>query len=362
MDDPYRILGVGRDAGPEELKRAFRQLALRFHPDRNPDDPAAEARFKQVAWAYELLSDPLKRMQYDKLGRVFTGPGGPSWADDPADIGELFDRVMTEAFGSNPFKRDRNKGNDLRYTVALSLEEVGRGGERELSYERMVPCEECAGAGVESRAEKVLCSDCGGSGESRRRTLLRPGGRCRTCKGEGYVSATPCAACDGEGRTSVAARVKVKIPAGVEMGQRLKVRDMGNAGRRGGKTGDLFVVVDIERHSYFQRDRKDIYCRLPVNFAQLALGAEAPVPTLHGKAVIRIPAGTQPDQVLTLRGHGLPSPRGGRPGDQRVRVVLEVPRTLDDARRAALTDAASATDPGETSLRRQVLDLLDEMG
>lgn len=361
MADPYRILGVDRSANPDELKRAFRKQALRYHPDRNPHDPGAEERFKEVTWAYELLSDPLKRMQYDRLGRVYTGRRGPSWAEEPADIAELFDRLMTEAFGSNPFKRDRRHGDDLRYTVSLTLAEVANGVEREIDFERHVLCEACRGAGVEARADKVLCKDCGGSGEARRRTLLRPSGRCRTCKGEGYVSATPCEACEGEGRVVSEARVKVKVPAGVEVGQRLKVREMGNSGRRGGKTGDLFVVVDIERHPYFHRDKSDVFCKLPASFAQLALGAEVPVPTLHGKAVIRIPPGTQPDQVLTLRGHGLPSPRGGRPGNQRVRVVLQVPRELDDTRRAALEQVAGITDPGDTPLRRQVLDLLDQM-
>lgn len=363
MDDPYRILGVDRGSAPDEIKRAFRQQALRFHPDRNPDDPQAEASFKEVTWAYELLSDPLKRMQYDRLGRVYTGPKGPSWAEDPADLREIFDRLMTEAFGSNPFTRDRDRhGNDLRYTVSLTLEEVARGTEREVSFERMIACDECGGSGVQSRAEKVLCDECGGSGESRRRGLLRARGRCKACKGEGYVSATPCETCDGDCRLPIHARVKVKVPAGVEVGQRLKVSGRGNAGVRGGNTGDLFVVVDVERHPYFQRDRHDVYCKLPVSFAQLALGADAPVPTLLGKAVIRIPPGTQPEQVLTLVGHGLPRPRGGRRGDQRVRVVLEVPRALDESRRDALLVAAAATDPGDTPLRRQVLDLLDEMG
>ncbi len=362
MADPYRILGVDKGAGPDELKRAFRKRALRYHPDRNPNDPDAEERFKEVTWAYELLSDPLKRMQYDRLGRVYTGQRGPSWAQEPADIAEVFDRLMTEAFGSNPFKRGRSRhGDDLRYTVSLTLEEVAEGTEHELHFERQVTCESCEGAGVEARAEKVLCKDCGGSGEARRRTLLRPSGRCRTCKGEGYVSATPCKACAGDGRVPRDAGVKVKVPAGVEVGQRLKVRGMGNDGRRGGKTGDLFVVCDVRRHEYFHRDKSDVFCKLPASFAQLALGAEVPVPTLRGKAVIRIPQGTQPDQVLTLKGHGLPLPRSGRRGDQRVRLVLEVPRELDDARREALERFAGFTDPGVTPLRRQVLDLLERM-
>ncbi len=364
--DPYSTLGLGRDASPDDIKKAFRRLALRYHPDHNPGDATAEQRFKEVTQAYELLSDPVRRFQFDKFG--FSRASGPSWNADPGDLREVFDRLMNEAFGSNPFKDFRPwrtqdagpTGEDLRYSITVSLQQVASGTTRELSFTRKVTCAECNGSGADGRSERVLCTHCGGSGESRRRTLLRRGGRCKHCKGEGYVAAARCSSCAGDGRTPVEAAVRVKVPAGVESGQRLKVKAMGNEGLD--DTGDLFVVVDVMDHAYFQRDKRNVYCRLPVTFTDLALGAELPVPTLDDRAVVRIPAGTQPDQVLTLKGHGLPGPRGGRRGDQRVRLVLEIPRVLDPEARENLERLAGAATPEPTPLRRQVLDLLDEMG
>ena len=365
VNDPYRILGVSRDTAPDDIKRAFRKLALRYHPDRNPDDPIAETRFKEVTQAYELLSDPVRRFQFDRFGHVYSRGKTPSFDADANDLKELFDRLMNEAFGSNPFRNlggRTNNGEDLRYNISVSLADVSGGTNREISYDRLTPCDRCRGVGTDARAGRVVCPDCGGTGEARKRGILRIGNRCRRCRGQGYVGSDDCSACGGEGRISRESRVRVKIPAGVESGQRLKVREMGHVGPRGGPPGNLFVVVDVEEHPYFQRDERHLYCRLPVRFTDLALGSEVPVPTLEGQAVIRIPPGTQPDQVLTLRGQGLPGPRGGKAGEQRVRLVLEVPRELDAASRRALHAAADAADPGVTELRKQVLDLLDEMG
>ncbi len=369
--DLYEILGVDRRASPDELKRAFRKQALRYHPDRNQDDPRAEARFKQVNHAYEVLSDPLKRLQYDHLGPAFERRTAGAWRPpDDIDVRELFDRLMKEAFGSNPFRRRKDRkrqGEDLRYTISVPLEEVASGTEREVSYTREASCSACSGSGTQRPTEKTICPDCGGSGENRNRGLLgrvRPTGmgKCRTCSGSGFVESTPCSACGGEGRTSEEASIRVKVPAGVETGQRLKVAGMGNAGVRGAASGDLFVVVDVEEHPYFQRRGRDTHGRLPVSFPDLALGREVEVPTLQGKARIRIRPGTQPDDVLAIPGHGLPGPRGGRPGDHQVTLVLEVPTDLDDDQRAALEAMADdlVADPGE--LREQVLDLLEKMG
>jgi len=364
VSDPYRILGVERGASPDELKRAFRKLALRYHPDRNPDDPDAEARFKQVTAAYKLLSDPVRRFQYDRFGHVSDGARGNPFDMDQVDLREAFDRLMNEAFGANPFKdlgRKSRNGEDLRYNIAVSLSDVAQGTEREIGYRRRVKCDSCGGSGTDGRAARVLCSECGGSGEARRKPLLRRSTRCPKCRGVGKVSATPCGDCGGDGLVPHESRVRVRIPAGVQSGQRLKVRDMGNQGQTGGTTGDLFVVVDVEEHPFFQRDQRHVYCRMPVSFADLALGVDLTVPTLREPATVRVPAGTQPDQVLTLKGHGLPGPRGGRAGDQRVRLVLEIPRDLAPEARETLESARSALDPGPTELRLQVLDLLDEM-
>lgn len=369
--DLYEILGVHRRAAPDDLKRAFRKQALRYHPDRNPDDPAAEARFKEVNRAYEVLSDPLKRLQYDHLGPAFGRTSAGPWrTPEDVDIRELFDRLMKEAFGANPFRRRkdrRRRGKDLRFTVSVELEDVAEGTEREISYTRQVPCEACHGSGTQRPTEKMICPDCGGSGENRRRGLLGLArhtglGKCRSCRGSGFVESTPCPECAGEGRVREDASVRVKIPAGVETGQRLKVREMGDAGVRGARAGELFVVVDVEEHPYFQRRGRDVYGRFPVSFAELALGREVDVPTLQGKARIRIRPGTQPDDVLAIREHGLPGPRGGRAGDHQVTLVLEVPTDLDDEQRSALERIADDVLADPTELQGQVLDLLGKMG
>jgi len=364
VTDPYRTLGVDRGATPDEIKHAFRRLALRHHPDRNPGDREAESQFKEVTAAYELLSDPLKRMQYDRLGQVYTGSGKPGFSGDVPDIRELFDHLMQEAFGSNPFRGRKDgprPGENLRTSLRLPLEEVATGTEREVSFERQVACKACGGTGRKVRRERTLCPDCGGSGESRKRSLLRGTGKCRTCRGEGYVRTEPCDDCGGNGRKASQAALTIKVPAGVNSGQRLKVRKKGNVGQRSGSVGDLFVVVDVEEHPYFQRDGRHIYCRFPVSFAQLALGSELEVPTLGGPAVIQVPPGTQPDQVMTMKSRGLPGSRGGRPGDQRVRLVLEVPTDLTASQRSAIAAAADATVPSPTRLRRQMLDALEKI-
>jgi molecular chaperone DnaJ len=370
--DLYEILGVDRRAAPDDLKRAFRKQALRYHPDRNPDDPAAETSFKEVNRAYEVLSDPLKRLQYDHLGPAFSRTSAGPWRPpEDVDVRELFDRLMKEAFGTNPFRRrkkDRKRrGEDLRFTVSVELEDVATGTEREVSYLRQVSCEACHGSGTQQPTEKTICPDCGGSGENRQRGLLglvRNAGRgkCRSCHGSGFVESTPCPECAGEGRVPEDASLRVKIPAGVETGQRLKVKEMGNAGVRDARAGELFVVVDVAEHPYFQRRGRDVYGRFPVSFAELALGREVEVPTLQGPTRIRIGPGTQPDDVLAIRGHGLAGPRGGRAGDHHVTLVLEVPTELDDVQRAGLEQLADDLVADPTELRHQVLDLLGKMG
>ena len=345
----------------EEVDRKASQLRLR----RSDIVRMALYAFLEGSPAHENMPSgktPYERVEH-LLGSVDSGiPDLGSRHEEY--LREAFDRLMNEAFGANPFKdlgRKSRNGEDLRYNIAVSLSDVAQGTEREIGYRRRVKCDSCGGSGTDGRAARVLCSECGGSGEARRKPLLRRSTRCPKCRGVGKVSATPCGDCGGDGLVPHESRVRVRIPAGVQSGQRLKVRDMGNQGQTGGTTGDLFVVVDVEEHPFFQRDQRHVYCRMPVSFADLALGVDLTVPTLREPATVRVPAGTQPDQVLTLKGHGLPGPRGGRAGDQRVRLVLEIPRDLAPEARETLESARSALDPGPTELRLQVLDLLDEM-
>ncbi|MCK6527107.1 J domain-containing protein [Myxococcota bacterium] len=349
--DLYGVLGVARKATADEIKRAYRARAREFHPDRNPGDAEAEARFKQVTVAYEILSDPVRRAQYDRFGRVLSGRG----AGAEGDLGEVFDRLFREVFGANPFRRDgTSRGDDLRYTVTVTLEEAARGVEKEISYRRKEACPRCAGSGASTALGQTLCPACGGSGEDRASGRLLRRGRCGRCRGSGYLPSAPCAPCAGRGLVDADLSLKVKVPAGVDTGQQLQVRGKGNRGRGADnrEAGDLLVVVNVREHAFFKRHGLDVHCELPLTFAEAAAGADLEVPTLDGPTTIRIPPGTQPAAVFTLRGRGLPPLRGGRRGDLHVRAVLEVPSVLPPEAMALLRDLAPHLAGGGEARRR----------
>lgn len=346
--DYYAVLGIPRTAGADEIKKAFRALALRWHPDKNPGDAEAERRFREVAEAWDVLGDPEQRSRYDRMGPLFTHDGKPPRADE---LNEILLDALGGLFGR---KRPGDRGEDIRYTLQLSLEEAARGVERIVSIQRTVACRECGGS-CDATEGRAPCAECKGTGKSATRRFLRTD--CAHCAGKGYRPSKKCGRCGGEGRLTVEEQLKVKVPAGVATGQKLKLRAKGNDGPGGagasGPPGDLLVLVDIEDHPLFRRRGNDLLCEVPITFAEATLGAEVAVPTLDGLTSIRIPPGTASGKAFRLPGRGLPAAEGSGRGDLHARLVVEIPAALDADARGALEEfarrAGSAAHPRKTA-------------
>ncbi len=351
----YEVLEVSRDAQPSEIKKAYRRLAVQYHPDKNPDDKEAEEKFKEIGEAYEVLMDEDKRAAYDRYGhRAFSNGTGPSAGGrgvDPFDIfREVFGGggggIFEEFFGGGgraARAERRKRGSDLRYDLQITLEEAAKGVEKELRIERLVPCETCSGSGAQGgRAEVRSCSTCGGVGQViTSRGFFQVQQPCPACGGAGESITNPCRDCSGEGRSHGNSRIKLKIPAGMIDGGRLRSVGHGDAGQQGGSPGDLYVVVHIKEHEVFERDGADLFCEVPLPFTQAALGGELIVPTLDGKASIKIPAGTQTNTSFRLRDKGLPDLHTGRKGDLIVNVQVEVPVKLTREQERLLREFAN---------------------
>lgn len=337
--DYYTLLGVERGASADDIKRAFRKLALQYHPDRNPDDLDAERRFKEIAEAYAVLSSPEERARYDQLGSFYRPDGAPPTPEDLARaLGEVFGGI----FGR---KADAQAGEDLRYTLTLTLEQVAEGGEHDLKVPRQVNCRRCEGSGAHPDGGRRECEHCAGSGKNPGSgRLFKP--RCPRCDGRGFIVIKRCDRCDGAGRHGSEDVLRVKVPKGVATGQKLKLRGRGNEGLRGGATGDLYVLINVTEHSLFRRRGADLLCDVPVTFAEAALGADVPVATLGGGTIIRVPPGTQSGKLLRLTGRGLPTSDGKAPGDLHLKVVVEVPARLSDEQRALLDKFSRLAEPG----------------
>jgi molecular chaperone DnaJ len=360
--DYYEVLGVGRDADAEEIKKAYRKLAVKYHPDKNPGDKAAEESFKELGEAYEALSDPQKRAAYDQFGHAAFDPrqragrgGAPGGAGfhDPSDIfREVFGSGIFESFfggGGDPSPAQR--GDDLRYDLELTLEEAAHGCEKEISVTKADACDICGGAGMERGSRIQTCPTCGGRGQVLvSRTIFSIAQTCPHCKGGGKILEKPCKACAGEGKRKRSSKIKLRIPPGVDTGSRLRSSGNGEAGFRGGPPGDLYVMLHIKAHEIFQRDGDDLLCEVPVTFVQAALGAEIEVPTLEGKAVIKIPPGTQPAATFRVKGKGLKNLQGYGHGDLLVRVQVEVPTRLNSEQREKLQEFAALCDGKEAPL------------
>jgi molecular chaperone DnaJ len=340
--DYYEILGVGAQATEAELKKAFRGLAMQYHPDRNAGNKEAEERFKEINEAYAVLSDPDKRAHYDRFG---TAPGAGAGGVE-GGFGSLFEDIFENFLGGRGSGRRTRaaRGEDLQYELKITLEEAAAGLETKVQIPRLESCETCGGTGAEPGTRKVACEACGGRGEVRMShgflTVARP---CPKCQGEGQLNKNPCKRCRGEGRQRAEHVLSIKIPPGIDDGMQLRLTGEGAGGLDGGPSGDLYVLVRIREHPMFARNGGDLYCDLPVSFPQLALGADLDVPIIGGSATLKIPAGSQPGQIVKLRGKGMPHLRERGHGDACYRLLLEVPQKLNAKQREALDafDAAS---------------------
>lgn len=356
--DYYELLGVGRDASADELKKAYRKLAVKYHPDKNPGDASAEAKFKEISEAYDVLKDEDKRAAYDRYGHAaFTqggmgrpGGGGGFSGHDPFDIfreafgGGAGGGIFEEFFGGGRHSSGgAMHGADLRYDLEITLEEAARGTEKEIRYRRPVSCKKCSGSGAEPGSSKITCKTCGGAGQvTSNRGFISFRQVCPSCQGMGQTIEKPCSECHGEGRVMESSTVNVRIPAGVATGSKLRSSGKGEAGQMGGQAGDLYIIIHVKEHELFERHDNDLFCEVPIKFTLAALGGTINVPTLFGKGNLKIPPGTQTGTTFRLREQGIPALRGGHKGDLLIRVQVEVPTKLSGAQQAKLEAFAEA--------------------
>jgi len=357
--DCYEVLGVERSAGPDDIKKSYRMLAVKHHPDKNPGDKSAEEKFKELGEAYDILSDPQKRALYDQHGHAAfdrrAGGSGAGGFHDPLDIfREVFggSGIFENLFGGGSSDATQpQRGNDLRYDMEITFEEAAHGCEKEITLTKPDTCETCQGSGAEPGSRARTCPNCRGRGQViNSRGIFSIAQNCPNCQGAGQVFEKPCKSCRSEGRRERSSKIKLRIPAGVDTGSRLRSAGNGEAGFRGGPAGDLYVVLHVKAHSIFQRDGDDLLCEVPVSFIQAALGAEIEVPALDGKAAIRVPPGTQPGTMFRLKGKGIMNVQGYGHGDLHVRINVEVPTHLSAAQKAKLQEFAELCSGKENPL------------
>tara|TARA_R110000823_G_scaffold295738_3_gene415603 strand:+ start:57231 stop:58355 length:1125 start_codon:yes stop_codon:yes gene_type:complete len=336
--DYYEVLGVAKDAGEPEIKKAYRRVAMKYHPDRNPDDPDAENKFREATEAYDILTSPEKRNAYDQYGHagVDSSMGGGGFAG--GNFSDIFGDVFGDIFGGGGRGRGGpQRGSDLRYTLDISLEDAVRGTTVEIRVPSLTACETCEGSGAKPGSSPATCGTCGGMGQVRmQQGFFQVQQTCPTCRGRGKTITDPCTSCRGQGRVEKTKTLSVKVPPGVDTGDRIRLSGEGEAGPDGGPAGDLFVQISVRQHPIFERDGKDLYCEVPITYPDAALGGELEVPTLDGRVNLKIPPETQTGKLFRLRGKGVKPVRGGNVGDLLCRAVVETPVKLSKEQKALL--------------------------
>ena len=348
--DYYDVLGVGRDASADEIKKAYRKLAVRYHPDRNPGDQSAEEQFKEASEAYGVLGDPEKRSRYDRFGHAgIGGAGQPMNSEIFADFQDLFRGSVFDLFGDMFGGGDRHgpaRGRDIQYELSIDFGEPKEESSKRILVSRAEPCDSCRGSGIEAGKQPILCGRCGGRGqETFSRGFMVMSRTCSGCGGTGKIVRDPCRECAGNGRTPREREITVRLPAGIADGNQLRVPGEGEPGARGGPPGDLYVRIHVRPRRGLRREDSDVLSEVAVSFPQAVLGTEIPIPTIWGEETLRIPAGTQPHTILRLRNRGFPALRGRGRGSHLVRILVEVPRKLSDRSRAAVEALAEEFDP-----------------
>jgi molecular chaperone DnaJ len=373
--DYYEVLGVDKDADDKDIKKSYRRVAMKYHPDRNPDDPDAEEKFKEATEAYDVLMDSEKRQAYDQFGHagVDSSMGGGAGGFGGSNFSDIFGDVFGDIFGGGG-GRGRGpggpqRGSDLRYTLDISLEDAVKGTTVEIRVPTLVGCETCDGSGAKKGSTPTTCGTCGGVGQVRmQQGFFQVQQTCPTCRGRGQSISDPCTDCHGQGRVEKTKTLSVKVPPGVDTGDRIRLSGEGEAGPEGGPPGDLFVQMSVKQHPIFERDGKNLYCEVPITFVDAAVGGELEVPTLDGRVKLKIPAETQTGKLFRLRGKGVKPVRGGSVGDLLCRAVVETPVNLNKQQKEmlrefqdSLGEGGKSQSPRQTSWFEGVKSFFDDM-
>lgn len=370
--DYYEVLGVAQNADEKEIKKAYRRIAMKFHPDRNSDDPKADDKFKEATEAYEVLTNAEKRAAYDRFGHAGVDGSAGAGGFSGGGFSDIFGDVFGDIFGGGGGGRSRagpQRGSDLRYTLDISLEDAVFGKTVEIKVPTLQSCNVCDGSGAKPGTSVKTCSTCGGAGQVRmQQGFFQVQQTCPSCRGQGKVVSDPCTSCRGQGRVERSKILSVKVPPGVDTGDRIRLSGEGEAGPSGGPNGDLFVEMSVRKHAIFERDGKDLHCDAPITFSDAALGGELEVPTLEGRVKLKIPEGTQTGKLFRLRGKGVKPVRGGSVGDLLCRVVVETPVQLTKQQREllqqfqeSLTEGGTKQSPKQTSWFEGVKSFFDDM-
>jgi molecular chaperone DnaJ len=358
--DYYEILGLSRDATENDIRKAYRKLAMQYHPDRAKGDKESEEKFKELSEAYSVLIDPEKRSNYDQFGHAGVGGG----FTDFGSFGDIFGDIFEDFFGGTNARRrtQAQRGDDIAYSFDITLEDAFEGVDREISIPRMESCGECDGTGSALGSSRTTCPVCRGAGRLRQtQGFFSVTRTCHRCGGNGSVIENPCKICKGEGRVRTQRKLRVTIPPGVDSGSRIRYRGEGEAGSRGGGSGDLYIVINVKEDEFFKREGNDLLCEIPISFAQAALGAEIDIPTLDGKTSLTVPPGTQTHSVFRIKGKGMPKLRGLGRGDLFVKVLVETPTKLNQRQRELLEEFARLSGEDAQPFTKKFLDKFKEV-